>query len=172
MTTKSPWKDYSIFWIHLIINNFTYTTTESIFALFISIAFSTSHILTFLSKKILHSMERSSAVSTEIIFLELREWKRHHLLVCKLIDKVNDVFGFIVLMKISRTFVYFTMRIFYLVCNRPERLNLANPFFYAYWCSFVNSFFKLCLVIYSSHLINSKVIRSLLLTQKNLIWDI
>ena len=146
-----------MFWINLIVNNFTYTATECIVALFIAIAFSTSHILAFLSKKNLDAMKRSSAMPIEIIFLELREWRHHHLLVCKLIDKVNDVFGFIVLLKICRTFVYFTMRIFYLVCNGPERLNLANPFFYAYWCSFLNSFFKLCLVIYSSHLLHSKV---------------
>ena len=94
-------------------------------------------------------------MADEVLKNELIKWKQHHLIVCKFVARMNACFGLIILMQVSRSFIFFTMKI-YDVISQPETY-LKSPFCFAFWTWLLFKSVDLTLIIYIPHHLKQKV---------------
>ena len=95
--------------------------------------------------------------TTALLQGELTKWRRHHLLLCQFVQHIDSCFGLMILMIVSRSFIFFTMKIYDVISEPYKFLDPRSPFCYAYWAWFLVVFVELSLVIYTPYHLSQKV---------------
>ena len=113
----------SNFWVRLIIHiqsetlslwQFIYinlpSITWSIQILFLVLVFLTSVLFEDLNSQIATILESSGPSGN--IAKKLEIWRRKHVVICELVDNINDCFGIVLLISLGSYFVYFNTDIY------------------------------------------------------------
>lgn len=109
-----------------------------------------------LKKRLQKIAETASGLNTKNGAAEFKEWGRHHALVCKLVNRINDSFGIILVVAFSHGFISFITSSYRFI---NFLVNGDNPLeYFLYLFIFIEQAVFLSIFIIASYRLQSNVI--------------
>ncbi len=132
----------------------------SILVLFCVLVWATSHMFRYLNFKFAEFANSCSSSldllnSLDLVESELEKWRRHHSLVCQLVEQINSCFGIILLVGVIHSFVSFITDSFEITAIMALSSNKSLQTHFL--IRFSQHFLLLSLVCLGSHYLQSEV---------------
>jgi len=160
----SYWGDYTVIRpFYIFAMNLVYLFEETIICLMIIIVLWTRSFIKMLNQRVVEAavvvLNDKNDNIPQFCYAKLLEWKRQHSLIDQLVERFNRVFGFIVFLFLYYRFVSVITYAFQVgnalidIQQHKQRDILQ----YYSFSSFISETFKLCMVVYICHMLQSEV---------------